>query len=65
LALSVAVHVTLVKPKLNVVPEAGAQTAVLIPDASEVMKSHDATAVGVLPLVGVTRTGNVAVKPGT
>jgi hypothetical protein len=58
-ALSVAVHVTSVVPRVNVEPLTGTHTADLIPAPSLETNVQVATAVGLFPLVGVTRTGYV------
>ena len=58
-ALSVALHVTVVVPSANVLPEAVLQLLDFSPDPSTAEKLHDATAVGVLPFVGDTVNGEV------
>ena len=57
-------HVTVVLPSDKAVPEAGVHAALEMPLASTALKIHDATAVGALPLVGVTISGDDVVYAG-
>ena len=58
-ALSVAVHVTVVVPSPNVLPEAILQLLDFSPDPSTAEKLHVTTAVGALPFVGETVNGEI------
>ena len=57
LALSVALHVTAVVPRLNVLPDGTVHDDVRMPELSTAPKLHVATAVGVLPLEGDIDSG--------
>ena len=59
-ALSVAVHVTDVEPRLKVLPDAGEQEDDAIPELSTAEKLQVGFAVGVLPLVGEMLNGDKA-----
>lgn len=61
LALSLAVHITAVVPRLKVLPDAGLHDDDAMPELSTAANAHVATAVGVLPLVGLTVNGDMTV----
>ena len=56
-ALSAALHVTAVVPRLNVLPDGMVHDDVRMPELSTAPKLHVATAVGVLPLEGDIDSG--------
>lgn len=70
LELSVALHVTVVVPNPNELPDITVnpddvvQGLTDIPELSTALKFHVTTAVGVLPLVGVAVMGDVVLNAG-
>ncbi len=63
-ALSTAEQLTVVVPRLNVLPETGLQDDDAMPELSTALNVHDATAVGVFPLVGETMRGDIVLNEG-
>ena len=58
LALSVAVHTTVIVPSPSDIPDVVLHNADAIPELSTALKFHVTTAVGVLPFVGKTINGD-------
>ncbi len=62
--LSVAEQVTGVTPRLKVLPEGREHDETRIPELSVALKPHEAVAVGVFPLLGVTVSGDETLNGG-